>query len=280
MTDRKITEPEAGLGESSVQRDRKAVERDVAAQRRDYDAAERDEAAAGRDAASDDADVAAGRREQQASTVDAMRIRAQATRTRAAEERRSAKRERELARHERLAAADDRAAAAKDREEARRDRQRAAFERQQSGTDELTGARRRGVGLEELQNEMRRVRREGGGLVAAFVDVDGLKSVNDAHGHDAGDKLLQIVAAGLRRHMRSYDLLVRLGGDEFLCAMAGVDGREAARRFEVLKAQLWEEGGSISVGFGELLDGDGPAELIRRADRDLLEQRAIARGAR
>jgi diguanylate cyclase (GGDEF)-like protein len=276
-----ITESEARLGESSAgRRDRKAQERDVAAQKRDHDAAERDQAAANRDVAGDEADLTSDLRDRETQSIEEIRVRAHADRERAREDRRTARRERELARRERRAASEDRAAAAQDREEARRDRRLAASERRQSGVDDLTGARRRGVGLEELQNEMKRVRREGGTLIAAFVDVDGLKTVNDALGHDAGDRLLQAVAAGLRRHMRSYDLLVRLGGDEFLCAMAGVDGRDAARRFDYVKSQLLEEGASITVGFGELLDGDGPAELIRRADRDLLEQRAIARGAR
>ena len=111
--------------------------------------------------------------------------------------------------------------------------------------------------------------------MAAYVDVDGLKAVNDKHGHHAGDQLLQDVSRGLRRHMRSYDLLMRLGGDEFLCVLPGVTVDEARRRLECLGAELCAAPGarSISVGLAELRDGDGPRELIERADQDLLSGR-------
>ena len=81
---------------------------------------------------------------------------------------------------------------------------------------------------------MRRARREGTSLVVAFVDVDGLKAVNDTHGHAAGDDVLRAVAERLRARMRSYDLLVRMGGDEFLCALPNITVAEARERFRDL----------------------------------------------
>ena len=128
---------------------------------------------------------------------------------------------------------------------------------------ELTGARRRGIGLEELGNEMERARRESdGSLVAAFVDVDGLKSVNDMEGHAAGDALLRAVADGLRRHTRSYDLFVRLGGDEFLCALPNVTLVEARARFDRLRTDLAGSGSSVGIGCTELRDGDSADDLV------------------
>ena len=122
---------------------------------------------------------------------------------------------------------------------------------------------------------MKRARREGGSLRAAYVDVDGLKSVNDTRGHAAGDTLLRAVADGLRRHMRSYDLLVRLGGDEFLCVLPNVTLAEARARLDRLCAELADSAGnSVSIGFSELRDGDSPDEFIRRADTDLLARRS------
>ncbi|MEA2232266.1 MAG: hypothetical protein QOD83_2082, partial [Solirubrobacteraceae bacterium] len=162
-----------------------------------------------------------------------------------------------------------------DRAESKRDRERAAI-------DELTGARRPAIGLEELQGEIERAQRTGGSLIAAYIDVDALEAVNDKHGHRAGDELLREVAEGLRRHMRSYDLLVRLGGDEFLCVLPDVTLDEARRRFEQLSCELFAGPAmrSISVGLGELRDGDVVQELIDRADQDLLAGRECRRDAR
>ena len=190
-----------------------------------------------------------------------LRARAHAIRVRAATDRKRAARDREQA--------------ARDRQQAARDREQAAYDRENAATDELTGARRRGVGLEQLENEMKRARREANSLWAAFVDVDGLKSVNDKHGHAAGDTLLRTVAEGLRRNMRSYDLLVRLGGDEFLCVLPNITLPEAQARFDRLRSELKDSAGtSVSVGFSELRDGDSPDDLIRRADTDLLARRS------
>jgi len=191
---------------------------------------------------------------------------------------------------------DMRAHAAADREEARQDRIRAALarsfaahdrdqavrERRAAGTDELTGARRRGVGLEEIDREIDRARRAGTTLVAVFVDVDNLKRVNDGLGHSAGDRLLCNVVDSLRRRLRSYDLVVRLGGDEFVCALPGVSVGQARERFETLNTELREVAphGSVSLGFSELHGRETRADLIDRADHDLLVARTRRRFAR
>ena len=169
-------------------------------------------------------------------------------RKRCASERRTTASERPVTRH--------RKQAARDREQAARDREQAAYERTHAGTDELTGARRRGVGLEELENEIQRARRTGQSLVAIYVDVDGLKSVNDEQGHRAGDEMLRSVVNGLRDHLRPYDLIIRLGGDEFLCVLpTGLD--EARLRVAGFRSDLSESvGASVSVGFSELCDGE------------------------
>jgi GGDEF domain-containing protein len=87
--------------------------------------------------------------------------------------------------------------------------------------------------------------------------------------------LLRAVAAGFRRHMRPYDLLVRLGGDEFLCALPNVTLAEAQARFDDLRAELKAtRDSSVSVGFSELSAGDSAETLIARADGDLLAHRA------
>ena len=130
------------------------------------------------------------------------------------------------------------------------------------------------MGLKELDNEIQRARRESHNLVAAYVDVDGLKAVNDRQGHAAGDMVLRTVADGFRRHMRPYDVFVRLGGDEFLCALPSVTVGEARARFEDLLAELKDAGDiTVSIGYTELREGDSADELVKRADLALLESR-------
>jgi diguanylate cyclase (GGDEF)-like protein len=176
---------------------------------------------------------------------------------------------------DRARAREDRENAASDREFAAIERAQAARERRASGIDELTGARRRGVGLEELDREIDRARRDSTSLVAVFVDVDNLKSVNDTLGHAAGDRLLCNVVNGLERQLRTYDLVIRLGGDEFLCVLPGVTLEQARARFADLNDELRRKSppGSVSLGVSELHDHETQPDLIDRADHDLLAAR-------
>lgn len=241
-----------------------ADERDLSAKRRDERAMLRDEIARQRDQDAASADAKEDVFDRHTLRLEEIRARAKAGRVRAAGDRDRAAR--------------DRASAARDRASAADDRTESAFDREQAGTDELTGARRRGVGLEELANEVRRARREGTGLVAAFVDVDALKAVNDSSGHAAGDEVLRAVARGLRQHMRSYDLLVRMGGDEFLCALPKVDIAEAQRRFGDLSEALGDSSGTtVSVGYSELRAEDSNETFVARADADLITLRERTR---
>jgi diguanylate cyclase (GGDEF)-like protein len=129
--------------------------------------------------------------------------------------------------------------------------------------------------MEQLQREVDRARRAPEELVVTFVDVDGLKQVNDIDGHLAGDSLLVAVADSLRECLRSYDLIMRFGGDEFVCALPNADVEKVRQRFAEVSNTL-EAGptkGSITVGFAELAKDDSAEDLIRRADADLLAHR-------
>ena len=246
-----------------------------AARERDRAAHERDERAAQRDRESTLRDEEALRLDEHDRLLDRHTLRLEELRSRAAMGRRRAADDRGRAARDRQLAARDREEAARDRERAARDREQAAWAREHAGIDELTGARRRGVGLEEVQREIDRARRIDGRLTAAFVDVDDLKTVNDEQGHAAGDQVLRDVAAGLASRMRSYDLVVRLGGDEFLCVLPGATQAETQRRFEGLAFEL-DEGPalrSMSFGVSQLRDGDSLGDLIDRADRDLIAAR-------
>jgi diguanylate cyclase (GGDEF)-like protein len=192
------------------------------------------------------------------------RARAAAERTRAASDRARACEERAQSERELAQAADERAQAARDREA--------------SEIDELTHVRRRGAGIEQLQREIDRAHRCGEDLVVAFVDVDGLKQVNDTKGHLAGDALLLAVADSLRACLRSYDLVLRFGGDEFVCALPHTNIPKVRRRFTDVSATLaaGPTHGSITVGFAELDTNDSAHDLIHRADSDLLARREQA----
>lgn len=111
--------------------------------------------------------------------------------------------------------------------------------------------------------------------MVTFIDVDGLKQVNDTKGHLAGDALLVAVANTLQTCLRSYDLIMRFGGDEFVCALPNADIKKVRQRFAEVSNVLatGPVTGSIAVGFAELGEDDSAEDLIRRADADLLAQR-------
>jgi len=149
-----------------------------------------------------------------------------------------------------------------------------------AAVDDLTGVLRRGAGLEALGVEIERARRSGEQpLTVAFVDVDGLKKVNDNLGHAAGDQLLCHVASALRSRLRAYDLVIRFGGDEFVGVLIGAD-RPAAEAImsDVASTIATTTGGrAISVGLAVLEPKDTAASVVARADAALYEVRRSRR---
>lgn len=149
---------------------------------------------------------------------------------------------------------------------------------QQVTVDELTGTLRRGAGQEALVREIDRARRSSSQhLSVAFADVDRLKRVNDTEGHAAGDRLLQDVADVLRAHLRSYDLVIRWGGDEFVCVLPDADlGAATEHLAEVVSSvRLLTGGHTFSVGFATLRPEDDFETLVARADVDLYRERDL-----
>ncbi|MGZ6616642.1 MAG: GGDEF domain-containing protein [Solirubrobacteraceae bacterium] len=193
----------------------------------------------------------------------------------------------ERARDYRVRAAEHRAQAARDREAAAVDREQGARDRLQALTDRealaralaitemdaLTGARTRAAGLAELDRELDRSRRTSSKLVVVYVDAVGLKRLNDSEGHDAGDRLLKRIVALIAEQLRPYDLIVRLAGDEFLCAMSNTTLSDARRRFRAIGTALGASrgAGAIRTGFAELIGDETAAELIMRADSQLID---------
>jgi diguanylate cyclase (GGDEF)-like protein len=233
-------------------------DRDRTAEARDERAEAHDDASNARDERAEARDERAEAREQASDVIN-----------------KGAAADRAGALRDRRGGASDRTQAADDREAAAADRMLSAQERAASSIDELTGAYRRDAGTLALEREVSRAQRTEKSLVVAFVDVDGLKVTNDSLGHAAGDRRLRVVVATIRKHLRSYDLIVRFGGDEFVCALGELALSKAAKRFEAARADLEAADlGSITVGLAELQPGDSLEDVIARADHDLYTTRA------
>ncbi|MGA8015659.1 MAG: GGDEF domain-containing protein [Candidatus Dormiibacterota bacterium] len=146
-----------------------------------------------------------------------------------------------------------------------------------AATDDLTGALRRGAGYSAARADIERARRTGLPLTLVVVDVDGLKRINDHSGHLFGDRVLRRVAGELAAAMRGYDVLIRFGGDEFLCVLGGAAKPQARRRMAGIQARLSSAGISISFGLAELREADALDDLISRADAALYAGRTRMR---
>jgi diguanylate cyclase (GGDEF)-like protein len=151
-------------------------------------------------------------------------------------------------------------------------------------TDPLTGVLNRRGFIDAAERELERAGRYGHPMALAFVDIRGLKAVNDTEGHLAGDRLLQRVTTLLHESARTHDVVGRIGGDELAVLLAEQDAAGAAAMTQRVRAQVpaarsrlrlatpWD----VTIGtatFPE--DGDSLEHLLAAADRRLYEQRGI-----
>ncbi len=160
--------------------------------------------------------------------------------------------------------------------------------REQAQVDELTGLPNRRRLREELEAAVARSERHGGGLAVVYLDLDGLKSINDRFGHEGGDTALQEFARRLIRNARQGDTVARLSGDEFLVLLDPVAGADDARAFAQHFSEALREPmmiGShelvLSASMGIALRQPGEVDtdaLIRRADEALYEVKSSRRG--
>jgi diguanylate cyclase len=137
-----------------------------------------------------------------------------------------------------------------------------------------------------LEEEYQRWSRHKQPLVYSMWDIDGFKSINDTYGHDAGDRLLQMIAALLSRNKRTQDFLARVGGEEFvlLLPMTDADGgaKVAEKLRELIESKAFHHRGqpvrvTISCGLTEFRDGDTPQTVYTRADEALYEAKQNGR---
>jgi diguanylate cyclase (GGDEF)-like protein len=109
--------------------------------------------------------------------------------------------------------------------------------------------------------------RAGRDITLLYIDVDGLKEVNDSQGHAAGDALIVAFARALARVFRTADMVARTGGDEFAVLLIGCGPPEMGMLRARLDAALAQIGASASCGAAHLLAGDPPTSLERLIDR-------------
>jgi diguanylate cyclase (GGDEF)-like protein len=153
--------------------------------------------------------------------------------------------------------------------------------RRRVSVDEQTGVLTRAAILEALERERARARRYGRRLSVLYVDLDGLKRVNDAHGHRIGDHLILALARTLLGSVRSSDSVGRLGGDEFLVLLPETDGEGALACAERLRQALVcvrvpapGEMLSLSASIGSATLDEIPAtDLVDLADKRMLLQK-------
>ena len=143
---------------------------------------------------------------------------------------------------------------------------------------------RRGF-MRQLDEVVGRVQRHGDSAAMLFVDLDGLKMINDSFGHMAGDEALIQVAEMLVGGVRRSDCVARLGGDEFGILLAHADEpsvRETVGRLArmISECEFVHEGDalplSVAIGYAMIRPGDDCETVMARADKEMYKRKAAA----
>jgi diguanylate cyclase (GGDEF)-like protein/PAS domain S-box-containing protein len=156
--------------------------------------------------------------------------------------------------------------------------------------DPLTGLANRTSLVPALEQAVERARRRNARLATMFVDLDGFKQINDAHGHAAGDRFLVEVARRLRASLRASDFVSRLGGDEFFLVLEDVGEvslldtvankllAEIFKPFEVGPGQPVNVSASIGISVFPTDAGDAAA-LMKNADLAMYQAKQAGKNA-
>jgi diguanylate cyclase (GGDEF)-like protein/putative nucleotidyltransferase with HDIG domain len=149
-------------------------------------------------------------------------------------------------------------------------------------TDYLTGLPNARSLFLHLDSEIARCKRGGLALAVLVCDLDGFKQVNDRFGHLQGNRVLQLVASGLKEHCREYDYVARMGGDEFVAILPGLEPQSLRLKTDELSRMATEAGRevcgddvlalSIGAAFYEQ-DGQDAEQLLAEADRRMYKEK-------
>lgn len=154
-----------------------------------------------------------------------------------------------------------------------------------SRIDPLTSLRNSRAFYEDTAPLLALCRRTGRPVTVAYIDLDRFKSVNDRHGHQAGDILLRNVAHTITQCVRPSDLAARLGGDEFVVLLPELPAEEAAAALERIRARVNAAAGAaseVTASIGGVTSLAAPAtveSLVRRADQLMYSSKARGRNA-
>jgi diguanylate cyclase (GGDEF)-like protein len=151
--------------------------------------------------------------------------------------------------------------------------------------DSLVGLPNRRGFVRALERLIDRVARYGESAAILFVDLDGLKLINDSFGHAAGDEALIQVARLLVGGVRKSDLVARVGGDEFAILLGHSDDQQAdetaARLIDIIAGCDFMHGGdplplSVAIGATKIEAEDTPERAMARADQEMYRRKAAA----
>ena len=159
-----------------------------------------------------------------------------------------------------------------------------------STTDCLTNMYNRRTGLEMLKQQLLLAERQNQKLTISFIDLNGLKFVNDTYGHAEGDRYITLISDHIREVIRKSDTPVRLGGDEFLIILPDCEMEEAKRVLNRLNETLEQVNrsgqyrftASVSCGFAEYDPRNPPDHdaLIAAADNEMYQHKVLHKQGR
>lgn len=145
--------------------------------------------------------------------------------------------------------------------------------------DELTGLYNRRGWEQLVAHELARGRRYGHKHTLFYMDIDGLKELNDRHGHDAGDVAIVRTADAIRSVVREHDVAARLGGDEFALLAVETDGTEGAAVAKRLGEAFRRSGVSVSIGSARSENAHDLGAVTRAADEAMYRRKGDRRAS-
>lgn len=170
--------------------------------------------------------------------------------------------------------------------EAEKNRKVLEEQRVKALTDPLTGVPNREAFNERAAIEMQRFHRYQNPLTLAIFDLDYFKKINDSFGHQAGDRVLQVLSHAISRRLRDVDFFGRYGGEEFVALLPETDAEQAFQCLDSIRAAIARTEFnyrdqpvdiSVSIGIAQFAGKDSVETVFERADRALYEAKAAGR---